>query len=199
MVKPESIRKRWKNHELAVAKYFGTVRNIHGRGPGGDTGTDVVVSMREWLSVEQYELVRAGIPEYVYVECKYTYGNTNRIHTIMNKYRNDGYTLVTLWQNYVLCYLYDFEYVFVEIMGSSYCGNYDKARNRAGLADFLQSYEVRHHPGKVPGYVRAWWEQARRQVTKRALLKDGKSCVPVVCVGNSSKRKVVLFNKEIVL
>jgi len=186
--KPVSQRARWKNHERAVAKFFGTTRNVHGRGDLGTTRTDVVAEVPE-------DMLLDGLCAYthLYIECKYSFGIDSKVHSVMNKatkgtgldHFKSKYTPLVIWGDYYMYYLEDFWTLFIEIAFEN--------NIFSDLESFVNTYGVAHCHLKVPKYINDYWAQVTTDVENRDKDKI-EGAAPFVCIGDSSKNKVILFN-----
>jgi hypothetical protein len=186
MPKPTSIRQRWKRHEREVAKFFGTVRNVHGRGEEGITGSDVVADLAKWDTPAAHEFYTDGPYSHIFIECKYTYGTESMPFRVMTTAKEGtaakDVPFVTIWGPYLLIYLDDLDKLLVD--------HYCPSDNFLGA---LIKYGVYRCNRQVPKYMDKWWEQVTDDVKAQEDKEEIKAVFPIVCLGNSSRKKIALF------
>lgn len=190
MIKPVSQRARWKNHERAVAKFFGVRRNVHGRGDAGTTRTDVVADISSTIiALTNSRFTRC------FVECKYSHGINWKPFKIMAKFAEGTGaaskdhlhrpTPIVQWKSFLMFYLSDFDKIFKDVIANPH-------KNMCNCLDVISTYAIGHCSLKIPDYIEQYWDQVATDT------KDygNKETLPLVCLGNSSKKKIVLFNTE---
>jgi len=184
-----SIRARWKKHERAVAKYFGTTRNVCGRGEEGFTGSDVVVDIAGTAS---FYLPNPKSYTHIFVECKYTFGDESMPFKIMKDAckgtnvshpKNKGKTAILSWGPYILCYLDESSSVVCHATG---CGVHSVRHD-------CFSFGVYQCNRLVPKYLDEWWDQVIDDIEGRDTDKIRYTPLPLVCLGNSSKKRIIVY------
>lgn len=200
MAKSSSLRDRWKRHERSVAQFFNTTRNVHGRGPAGETGTDVVADLPIWL--DEAPGVFSDY-RFMFVECKYTNGTDSNIFNHfremreasgMTKKQNSTKVYLCSWGDYLLCALDSVPFVMGDIILPKL--GIDGFQFHKDPLSFSSQYGVVHSSKKAPGYLTKYWEQVCRDIDDYNDGKKYEKAIPMVCLGSSFKERLAMFSKS---
>lgn len=198
MAKPSSQRERWKRMERSVAQYFNTTRNVHGRGPAGETGTDVVADLPNWLD-EPPSLFSDY--RFLFVECKYSNGTDGAIFnhfrelreaSSMTKKQNSTKVYVCNYGDYLITSLDSVPFVMGDILLPKI--GIDGLQFHKDPLSILTQYGTVHSSKKTPGYLDKYWDQVTRDVDIFNEDRKHEKAIPMVCMGSSFKEKLALFN-----
>lgn len=200
MAKQSSVRDRWKRHERNVAQFFNTSRNVHGRGPAGETGTDVVAVLPDWLDespglFSQYR--------YMFIECKYSHGTDGvtfkhfremREASSMTKKQNSTKIYVCNYGDYLITSLDSVPFVMGDFILPKL--GIDGLQFHKDHLSLASQYGIVHSTKKAPGYLDKYWEQCVSDVSTFNEGRKYELAIPMVCMGSSFKEKLAIFNRS---
>lgn len=200
MAKASSIRDRWKRMERSVAQFFNTSRNVHGRGPAGETGTDVVADLPNWL-----DEAPAMFSDYrfLFVECKYSHGTDGTIFkhfremreaSSMTKKQNSTKIYVCNYGDYLMTSLDSVPFVMGDVILPKL--SIDGLQYHKDPLSFSSHYGIVHSAKKAPGYLDKYWSQVCRDVEEFNEGKKYEKAIPMVCMGSSYKEKLAIFSRS---
>lgn len=199
MAKPSSVRDRWKRAERSVAQFFNTTRNVHGRGPAGETGTDVVADLPNWLdeAPSMFSEFR-----FMFVECKYSHGTDNttfnhfrelREASSMTKKQNSTKVYVCNYGDFLITSLDSVPFVMGDILLPKL--GIDGLQFHKDSLSFSSQYGIVHSAKKAPGYLYKHWDQVCKDVDYFNEGKKYEKAIPMICMSSSYKEKLALFNR----
>jgi len=159
----------WKNHEREVATYFRTQRRSRGN-DFGISDIEVTARVKDWLGWESKETI--------IVECKYS--KDHSIVDLIKRSNPQTGILVARVGTFLLCFLDDFEDVFVDLITFS---------EELSLTETTAKYNLVRLDKKEPQYLRDYIDQARKYQGKildsEGELIDSKMILPIACIAKT--------------
>lgn len=186
--------------ERNVAQFFDTTRNVHGRGPAGETGTDVVCDLPKWLDEPPSAF---SSYRYLFVECKYSHGTDGAIFkhfrelresSGMTKKQNSTKIYLCNFGDFLICSLDSVPFVMGDVLLPK--------MNIAGLEfhkdplSIVSQYGIVHSPKNAPGYLSKYWDQVVNDVTNFNEDRKYEKAIPIVVMGSSYREKLALFHRS---
>jgi len=168
----------WKHHEREVAKYFATQRRLRG-GDFSQSDVEVLAPVSQWLQDDTQ-------PGMVLVECKYS--STNQLPVKFRKACEgveDGKIPVVRYGDYLLCYLEDFEAVYLDMIVSEISDEY-----------LAQNFSLLRINGRHPKYLADFREQANDYAED---IRDRDAILAVSCIAkrHTSGRIIAILSDDL--
>ena len=159
----------WKDHERKVAKYFRTTRRLRGD-DFSQSDIEVLASVDTWLGW-------TGSGSFIVVECKHTKKNgiVNTFRNIASQYVNKDRIPILRIGNFLLCYLENFDEIFVDFIYNDNCN--------PDLVDISSKYSFLYKDLKEPKYLRDYREQV---LGYSSHVPTKSKCLPITCLARPS-------------
>ncbi len=147
--------KPWKAHERAVAKHFGTTRELRGS-DFSVSDCDVLVNVEDWYATCEFSDRTAYT--HIVVECKYR--ADLKLHQWMREFSRGvpkNKVPIMFWDSpgnpipeYGICWMKDFDFIWHTWMRNIFYP----------LTSFAAGWSIGYIRRKVPVYLDGWWDQA---------------------------------------